>query len=45
MRLRGIIDRIRWMIRVKDCRSVCLFCEFYEQCREELAGIEEETES
>lgn len=45
MRLRGIIDRIRWMIRVKDCRSVCLFCKFYEQCREELAGIEEETES
>lgn len=42
MRFREAVTRLRWMLKVKDCRSICLFCEFYEQCRAEL--IEEESE-
>lgn len=42
MRSREMVTRLKWMFKVKDCRSICLFCEFYEQCRAELA--EEESE-
>ena len=34
-RKRGI-ERLTWMFKVKDCRHVCLFCEFYETCRKEV---------
>lgn len=41
MRIGEIITRILWMFKVNDCRHICLFCEYYEMCREELAGMEE----
>ncbi len=25
-------ERVMWMFRVKDCRHICLFCEYYEKC-------------
>ena len=40
MRLREVVTRLKWMLKVKDCRSICLFCEFYEQRRAELAEEE-----
>lgn len=43
MKIKEIITRLKWMHKVKDCRGICLFCEFYEQCRAEL-GAEEESE-
>lgn len=27
------IERLTWMFKVRDCRHVCLFCEYYETCR------------
>ncbi len=33
--MKGLIDRIRHMLRVKDCRHVCLFCEYFSRCKEE----------
>lgn len=27
------IERLTWMFKVKDCRHICLFCEYYETCR------------
>lgn len=33
--MKRLIDRIRHMLRVKDCRHVCLFCEFFDRCKEE----------
>ncbi len=39
----GIIGRLTWMLKVRDCRHICLFCEHYRRCREEgIAGKEEE---
>lgn len=26
------IERVMWMVRVKDCHHICLFCEYYEKC-------------
>lgn len=41
MRIRGAIERIRHMLKVKDCRHICLFCEFYDMCKAEFDnGIE-----
>lgn len=37
MRIRETIDRIQHMMKVKDCRHICLFCEFYETCKAETA--------
>ncbi len=34
-----VMERIMWMFRVKDCRHICLFCEYYEKCG--LDGIPE----
>lgn len=28
-----IIERIRHMLKVKDCKHVCLFCEYYDMCK------------
>lgn len=33
--MKGLIDRIRHMLRVKDCRHVCLFCEYFDMCKSE----------
>lgn len=38
MTIREAIERIRWMGKVKDCRSICLTCEYYELCRITGAG-------
>lgn len=27
------IERLAWMLKVRDCRRICLFCEYYETCR------------
>lgn len=40
--MKQIIDRIIHMIKTKDCRHVCLFCEYYDLCKEETAGEKEE---
>lgn len=37
MRIRGAIERIRHMMKVEDCRHICLFCEFYDTCKAETA--------
>lgn len=34
--MKGLIDRIRHMLRVKDCRHVCLFCEYFSRCKEDF---------
>ena len=39
MRAGEIIERIRHMLKVKDCKHVCLFCEYYDMCKEEAKGI------
>ncbi len=33
------MERIMWMFKVRDCRHICLFCEYYEKCG--LDGIPE----
>ena len=30
-----VIERILHMLRVKDCRHACLFCEYYDMCKQE----------
>ena len=27
------IERLTWMFKVRDCRRICLLCEYYETCR------------
>lgn len=39
---REIIERIRHMLKVKDCKHVCLFCEYYDICKEEAKANEHE---
>ena len=34
-----VIERILHMLRVKDCRHVCLFCEYYDMCKQEMSGM------
>lgn len=31
--IRSRFERLAWMFKVKDCRHICLFCEYYEMCR------------
>lgn len=38
MTIREMAERIRWMRKVKDCRSICLTCEYYDLCRLTGAG-------
>ena len=45
MRAGEIVERIRHMLKVKDCKHVCLFCEYYEICKEEAKTNEHETVS
>lgn len=33
--MKRLIDSIRHMLRVKDCRHICLFCEYFDRCKEE----------
>ena len=33
-----VIERILHMLRVKDCRHVCLFCEYYDMCKQEIGS-------
>ena len=42
MRAGEIIERIRHMLKVKDCKHVCLFCEYYEICKKEVNADEYE---
>ena len=28
-----MLKRFTWMFKVRDCRHICLFCEYYEICR------------
>jgi hypothetical protein len=36
-----LVERIRHMLRVSDCRHICLFCEHFNRCKEEYdAGAE-----
>jgi hypothetical protein len=37
-----IIERIRHMLKVKGCKHVCLFCEYYDMCKEEAKANEHE---
>lgn len=30
-----VIERFLRMFKVKDCKHVCLFCEYFHMCREE----------
>lgn len=36
--MKQIIEKILHMFRVKDCRSICLFCEYYDICSREAGG-------
>lgn len=42
MSAREVMRRLRWMIKVKDCRHICLFCEYFEICNAEGSGEREE---
>lgn len=35
-----VIERILHMLRVKDCRHVCLLCEYYDMCKQETGSKE-----
>lgn len=39
MRAGEIIERIRHMLKIKDCKHACLFCEYYEICKEEALSL------
>ncbi len=28
--------KILWMFKVKDCRQVCLFCEYFDRCQADV---------
>lgn len=36
--LRYKLQRFTWMFKVKNCRHICLFCEYYDTCRQEDKG-------
>lgn len=29
------VARFSWMLKVKDCRHICLICKYYRKCRED----------
>ena len=33
--MKRIIESIRHMLRVKDCRHICMFCRYFDICRSE----------
>ena len=42
VKMREVIERIRHMLKVKDCRHLCLTCEYYEICKREVNADEYE---
>lgn len=40
--MRQAIERIRHMLRVKDCRHICLLCEYFDICKAEIEEQEAE---
>ena len=40
-----VIERILHMMRVKDCRHACLFCEYYDMCKQETGREKEVKEN
>ena len=40
--MREIILRLLWMFKVKDCKRICLFCEYYDICRADETGGKKE---
>lgn len=40
--LRYKLQRFTWMLKVKDCRHLCLTCEYYEICKREVNADEYE---
>lgn len=39
--MRRVIEMLLHMIRTKDCRHVCLFCEYYDICKRETREQED----
>lgn len=33
MKIKEVIERICWMLKVKDCYHNCIMCEHYKICR------------
>lgn len=42
MKMREATERFRHMLKVKDCRHLCLTCEYYEICKREVNADEYE---
>lgn len=42
VKMREVIERIGHMFKVKDCRHLCLTCEYYEICKREVNADEHE---
>lgn len=45
MVIREAIERIRWMRKIRKagaCRRICLFCNYYSQCRKDALEEGEE---
>lgn len=40
-----VIERILHMLMVKDCRHVCLFCKYYDMCKQETGSRKEVKEN
>ncbi len=39
--MRKIIEKIIHMIKTKDCKHICLFCEYWDICSEEVKAERE----
>lgn len=33
MKIRTLLERLAWMFKVRDCRHVCMWCEYYDICK------------
>ena len=44
MKMREVAERFRHMLKVKDCRHLCLTCEYYEICKREVNADEKRME-
>ena len=42
MKMREVAERFRHMLKVKECRHLCLTCEYYEICKREVNADEYE---
>lgn len=42
MKMREVAERFRHMLKVKDCRHLCLTCEYYEIYKREVNADEYE---